>query len=205
MQIYFHTIANGWWATPAFAWRNWNAPRKYQKQKLYKNKTNTTETWRNWSRDGLFQSEQCIRESQIDCIFTRFPLQKPIEHITAPGDALQIDLVPELFPYSGYENTVKAMDVNSSLLFAYPTSNQDAKAIAKDIFNIMTQHAARLPTTFILDKESAFLSQVIEEKAGVLGIILKHATTKQAKTIGKLERYPARIEQALKIATGEPS
>ena len=91
------------------------------------------------------------------------------------------------------------------LLFAYPTSNQDAKAIAKGIFNIMTQHAARLPTTLILDKESAFLSQVIEEKAGVLGIILKHATSKHAQTIGKFERSPAPIEQALKIATGERS
>ena len=39
--------------------------------------------------------------------------------------------------------------------------------------------------------------------AGVLGITLKHATTKHAQTIGLLERSHASIEQSLKIETGE--
>ena len=38
---------------------------------------------------------------------------------------------------------------------------------------------------------------------GVLGITLKHATTKHAQTIGLLERSHASIKQALKIETGE--
>ena len=53
---------------------------------------------------------------------------------------MQIDLVPGLPPSVGYENTVTAMDVFSGYLFAYPTSNQDAKIIAKVIINIMTKH-----------------------------------------------------------------
>ena len=47
------------------------------------------------------------------------------------------------------------------------------------------------------------MSHVIEEVAGVLGITLKHATTKYARTIGVLEQSHSSIKQALKIETGE--
>ena len=66
----------------------------------------------------------------------------------------------------------------------------------------MTKHAY-LPTRRISDKCTTFMSHVIEEVAGVLGITLKHATTKQAQTIGMLERSHASTGQALKIETGE--
>ena len=115
---------------------------------------------------------------------------------------MQIDLVPELPPSGGYENIVTAMDVFSRYLFAHPTSNQDAKTIAKVLNNIMTKHAY-LPTTLISDKGTAFMSQVIKEVTSVLGITLKHATSKHAQTIGLLERSHASIKQALKIETGE--
>ena len=146
--------------------------------------------------------EQCIRESRIHRNLTRPPLQNPNEHITAPEDAIQIDLVPELPPSGGYENNVTAMGVFSRYLFAYPTANQDAKTIAKVLNNIMTKHAY-LPTTLISDKGTAFISHVIKEVAGVLGITLKHDTTKHAQTIGLLEQSHASIKQTLKIETGE--
>ena len=129
-------------------------------------------------------------------------LQNPNEHITAPEDAMQIDLVPGLPPSGVYENIVTSMDVFSSYLFAYPTANQDATTIAKVIINIMTKHAY-LPTTLISDKSTAFTSHVIKEVAGVLGITLKHATTKHAQTIGLLERSHVSNKQLLKIETGE--
>ena len=66
----------------------------------------------------------------------------------------------------------------------------------------MTKHAY-LPTTLISDKGTAFMSHVIKEVASVLGITLKHATTKHAQTIGLLERSHASIKQVLKIETGE--
>ena len=65
----------------------------------------------------------------------------------------------------------------------------------------MTKHAY-LPTTLISDKGTAFMSHVIKEVAGFLGITLKHATTKHAQTIGLLERSHASIKQALMIKTG---
>ena len=136
-------------------------------------------------REWIMSCEQCIRESCIHRSLTRPPLQNPNEHITAPEDAMQNDLVPELPPSGGYENIVTAMDVFSRYLFAYPTSNQDAKLLAKVSINIMTKHAY-LPTTLISDKGTAFMSHVTKV-AGVLGITLKHATTKNAKTIGLLE------------------
>ena len=114
---------------------------------------------------------------------------------------MEIDLVPELLPSSGYEN-VTAMDVFSRYLFAYPTSHQDAKTTAKILINIMTKHAY-LSTTLISDKCTAFMSHLIKEVAGVLGITLKHATTKHAQTIGLLERSHASINQALTIEIGE--
>ena len=153
-------------------------------------------------REWVMSCEQCIRESRIDRSLTRPPRQNPNEHITAPEIAMQIDLVPELPPSGGYENIVTAMDVFSRYLFAYPTSNQDAKTIAKVLINIMTKHAY-LPTTLISDKGTAFMSQVIKEVAGVPGITLKHTTTKHAQTIGLLDRFQASIKQALKIETGE--
>ena len=146
--------------------------------------------------------EQCIRELRIDRSVTRPPLQNPNEHITAPEDAMQIDLVPELPPSGGYENILTAMDVFSRHLFAYPTSNQDAKTIAKVLINIMTEHVY-LPTTLISDKGAGFMSHVFNEVTGVLGITLKHATTKHAQTIGLLEQSHASTQQALKIETGE--
>ena len=70
------------------------------------------------------------------------------------------------------------------------------------LINIITKHAY-LPTTLISDKGTASTSNVIKEVAGVLGITLKHATTKHDQTIGLLERSHASIKQALKIETGE--
>ena len=153
-------------------------------------------------REWVLSSGQCLKEARINPRLARPPLQYPNEYITAPEDAMQIDLVPGLLPSGGYENIVTAIDVFSRYLFAYPTSNQDAKTVAKVIINIMTKHAY-LPTTLICDKGTAFTSHVIKEVAGVLGITLKHATTKHAQTIGLLERSHASIKQALKIETGE--
>ena len=153
-------------------------------------------------REWVLSCKQCLGESQINPRLTRPPLESPSEYITAPEDAMQIDLVPGLPPSGGYENIVTAIDVFSRYLFADPTSNQDAKTVAQVLINIMTKHAY-LPTTLISDKGTAFTSSVIKEVAGVLGITLKHATTKHAQTIGLLERSHASIKQALKIETGE--
>ena len=98
--------------------------------------------------------EQCFRELRINPQLTRPPLQNPNEHNTAPEDAMPIDLVPGLPPSGGYENIVTAMDIFSHYLFAYPTSNQDAKTFTKVIINIMTKNAY-LPTKFISDKGTA--------------------------------------------------
>ena len=114
---------------------------------------------------------------------------------------MQIDLVPKLLHPVAMKKLCQPWTCLSALV-TYPTSNQDAKTIAKFIINILTKHAY-LSTTLISNKGSAFLSQVIKEVAGVLGITLKHATTKHAQTIGLLERSYASIKEALNIETGE--
>ena len=92
-------------------------------------------------REWVISCEKSIRELRINPQLTRPPLQNLIEHITAPEDAMQIDLVPGIPPSGRYENILTAMDVFSRYSFAYPTSNQDATTIAKVIINIITKHA----------------------------------------------------------------
>ena len=139
---------------------------------------------------------------KIDRSLTRSPLLNPREHKTEPEDAKQIDLVQELTSSGIYENVVTAMDDFLRYLYTYGTANQEDKTLAKVIFNILTKHAY-LPTTLVSDKGSTFVSHVIEEVNGVLGITPKHATTKHPQTIGLLERSHASIKQALKTETGE--
>ena len=115
---------------------------------------------------------------------------------------MQIDLLSELPPSGGYENIITAIDVFSRYAFAYPHSHPTAVNTAKVIIDIMTRHAY-LPKLIITDKGSVFVSQVIHELAEILGINLKHATTKHAKTIGVLERAHATIKTSLKMASGE--
>ena len=66
----------------------------------------------------------------------------------------------------------------------------------------MTRHAY-IPTLIITDKGRVFVFQVLHEVAEILGIHLKHATTKHAQTIGVLERAHATIKTFLKMASGE--
>ena len=136
-------------------------------------------------REWVMSYEQWIRESWFDSSPTHPPLKNNNEQITAPEDAMQVDLVPELPPSGGFENIVTAMDIIFRYVFACPTSYQDAKTIAKIIINIMTIHAYQ-PTTFISGKGSAFVSQVTKEVAGSPGITQKHVTTKTPNRLGCL-------------------
>ena len=102
----------------------------------------------------------------------------------------------------GYENISTAIDVFSRYAFAYPVSHPTAVNTAKVIIDIMKRHAY-LPTLNITDRGSVFVSQVIHEIAEILGINLKHATSKHAQTIGVPERAHATIKISLKMASGE--
>ena len=69
-------------------------------------------------KEWVMSREKCSRESRIDRSLTCPPLQNPQEYITAPGDAMQIDLVPGLPPSGGYGINVTVMNVFSRYLFA---------------------------------------------------------------------------------------
>ena len=77
----------------------------------------------------------------------------------------------------------------------YNTAPEDAMQI-DFVPGLPTSHA-------IMSHGTAFMSHVIKEVAGVLGITLKHATRKHAQKIVLLERSHASIKQALKMETGE--
>ena len=153
---------------------------------------------RNWVRD----CEICIQDKRINNTRSTPELIHIPEWHVRQEDLMQIDLLPELPPSGGYENIITAIDVFSRYAFAYPVSNATAVNTAKVIIDIMTRHAY-LPTLIITDKGSVFVSQVIHEVAEILGINLKHVTTKHAQTIGVLERAHATIKTSLKMASGE--
>ena len=129
-------------------------------------------------------------------------LQNPGEYATGPEDAMQIVLVPELFAPGGCENNLKVMHMFSRYVFNYPTTSQDAKKVVSVIISITTKHAY-LPKTIISEKGSTCVCQVIKEVADILGITLKHASTKHEQTNGMLERTHASLKKELKIETGE--
>ena len=153
---------------------------------------------KNWVRD----CEICIHDKRINNTRITPDLIHIPEWDLGPEDLMEIDLLPELPPSGGYENIITAIDVFSRYAFAYSVSNPTAVNTAKVIVDIMTRHAY-LPTLIITDKGSVFVSQVIHEVAEILGINLKHATTKHAQTIGVLERAHAIIKTSLKMASGE--
>ena len=153
---------------------------------------------RNWVRD----CEICIQDKRINNTRITPRLMHIPERDLGPEDLMQIDFLPELPPSGGYENIITAIDVFSRYVFAYPVSNPTAVNTAKVIIDIMTRHAY-LPTLILTDKGSVFVSQVTHEVAEILGINLKHATTKHAQTIGVLKRAPATIMTSLKMAPGE--
>ena len=100
---------------------------------------------------------------------------------------MQIELVTGLPPSGDFENIVTAMDVFFRYLFAYPTSNQDAKTIAKVSSKIMTKHAY-LSTTLISDKSTAFISHVTKVVAGTP----PQSTVKQLGYLSDLTRQTNR-------------
>ena len=152
---------------------------------------------RNWvSGCEICIQDKRINNTRITAEFFHIP-----ERDLGPEDLMQIDLLPELPPSGGYENIIKAIEVFSRYAFAYPVSNPTAVNTAKVIIDIITRHAY-LPTLFITDKQSVFVSQVIHERAEILGKKLKHATTKHAQTIGVLERAHVTIKTSLKMASG---
>ena len=77
-------------------------------------------------RQWILSCEQCFRETRNDDNLTRPALQNPNDHITAPEDAMQNDLVPELPPSGGYQKIVTAMDVFSRFFLPtlHPTKMQ---------------------------------------------------------------------------------
>ena len=153
---------------------------------------------KNWVRD----CEICIQDKRINNTRITPELIHIPEWGLGPEDFLQINILPELQPSGCYENIITALDVISRYAFAYPVSNPTAVNTAKIIIDIMTSHAY-LPTLNITDEGCVFVSQVIHEVAEILGINLKHATTKHAQTMGVLERAHATIKTSLKLASCE--
>ena len=78
---------------------------------------------------------------------------------------MQFYVLPELSSSGRYENTVTAIGFLSRYVFANPATSQDAKTIARVIFNIITKYAY-LPATKFRARDEIFTSQMTKEVAG---------------------------------------
>ena len=148
------------------------------------------------------QCMKCMQTKRTDNRLLTPPMIDTSKLALGPEDALQMDIVPFDEPSNGFTAIVTAMDIFSRYLFTYCVNRIDAKTIARVLVDIKTRHAY-LPTTIITDKGTQFMSEVVADTTRVLGIQLRHATTKHAQTIGILERCHASLKEALKISTGE--
>ena len=119
-----------------------------------------------------------------------------------PEDVMQIDQLPERQTSVGYKNFITSTEVFSQYALAYPISNPTAINTAKAILDILIRHAY-VPTLTITEKKSAFVSNIIHEKADVLGITTGHAATKHAQTIAVLETINATIKTSTKMSSGD--
>ena len=148
------------------------------------------------------QCMKCMQTKRTDNRLLTPPMIDTSKLALGPEDALQMDIVPFDEPSNRFTAIVTAMDIFSRYLFTYCVTKIDAKTIARVLVDIMTRHAY-LPTTIITDKGTQFMSEVVADTTRVLGIQLRHATTKHAQTIGILERCHASLKEALKTSTGE--
>ena len=148
------------------------------------------------------QCMKCMQTKRTDNRLLTPPMIDTSKLALGPEDALQMDIVPFDEPSNGFTAIVTAMDIFSRYLFTYCVTKIDAKTIARVLVDIMTRHTY-LPTTIITDKGTQFMSEVVVDTTRVLGIQLRHATTKHAQTLGIVERCHASLKEALKISTGE--
>ena len=153
-------------------------------------------------RNRVLECEICIKYQGINNTRITPELSQILERNLGPEYFMQIDLVPDLLPSGGYDNTFTAIDVFSRNAFAYPVFNPTSVNTAKVIIDIMKKHFY-LPTLNITDKGRISVSHAIHKVAIILERTLMRSTTKPTKTIGFLERAHGTIKISLKKASGE--
>ena len=146
--------------------------------------------------------QMCIQNKGINNDLLKTELLNCPEWDLGPEDILQMDILPNLPPSGGFDNIITAIDVFSRFLFAYPTTRITALTVARVIMDILCKQTY-LPTTIITDMGAQFNSQITREVAAVLGVELKHNSTKHAQTVGLLERTQATVKTHLKAARVE--
>ena len=114
-----------------------------------------------------------------------------------------IDLLPELPQNGGYRNVITALHVISRYALDCPVSNLTAANTSEIIFGVMMRRHLHLPMLMITDKGLVFDSNMVLETADVLGISLRHASTKHPQTFEVLERTHATIKTSPRKATGK--
>ena len=140
----------------------------------------------NYRRNWVQKCQTCVQDKRSDNSQLITELINVPENDRGPVDVTQINLLPELLPGGGYENSVTAIDVFSQYVFGYLVFNLTAGNTTKVFVTVKIRQD--LPALMITDKGSIFVSDVIHELAVFLGITLHHTRTKHAQTLGTLKK-----------------
>ena len=115
---------------------------------------------------------------------------------------MQVDLPPKLPSSGAYENINTAIDKKFRKRLSLTDNQSYFSSHSKIIIDIMTRHV-HLPTLLITVKSSFLLSYTIHKTTELLGMTIRHATTKHAQTIEVLEKMHLIMKTSLKISSGE--
>ena len=154
---------------------------------------------KNWVQN----CQMCIQNKRINNDLLKTELLNCPQWDLVPEDILQMDILRNLPPSGGFDNIITAIDGCLLKIFICVSNNPNhSPTVARVIMDILCKHTY-LPTTIITDMGTQFNSQNTREVAAVLGVEVKHASTKHAQTIGMLERTHATVKAHLRAATGE--
>ena len=107
-------------------------------------------------RQWVLNCKDCIKNKRrISYSQIRLTIINNTEHVLGPEDFLEINIIPNLPSFAGYQNIITMIDVFSRFLFAYSTENAIASFIGRCIVDVMTRHA-HWPTLGLSDKGSQF-------------------------------------------------
>ena len=154
---------------------------------------------KNW----VTKCTDCIMNKRVNNDLLRTELLNCPDFDLGPEDALQMDILPNLPPSGGFEHIISSYRLRSPDIYLHIQWFTHQQQLSQKSVWISCANTLICLPLIITDKGSAFVSQVTTEVAAVLGITLKHATTKHAPNYWHLERTHATVKVHLKAATGE--
>ena len=126
--------------------------------------------------------QMCIQKKRINIDLLRTELPDFLEWDLGREDVLQMDILPNLPPNGGFDNIIAAIDV---CLFPILICIPNNLSLSQRLEESLWTHCANkhiYTTRIMTDMGTQNNSQITRVVAAVLGVQLKHYSTKHAQT-----------------------